>query len=355
MGRFGMIPGSPVVGCILGTAVGDALGLPYEGLGPHRGRRLFGPPDRFHLLAGRGMVSDDTEHACLVAQALVASAARPEHFARQLSLGLKGWFLAFPPGIGFATLRALVKLTAGVPPDRSGVWSAGNGPAMRSAVLGAAIDDLASLRDLVHRSTIMTHRDSRAESGAWAVALAAHHARNHSPIDPGVYLRDLRASLPESANTLLALIERALDSARKQPVTQFALSLGLERGVTGFIDDTVPVAICAWLRCPSDLMAALAEVIRCGGDTDSVGAIVGGIIGAGNGKQIIPPHFLQNLVEWPRTVTWMERLGEQLDRVMKSGHAETPLDVSYPAMAVRNLMFLVLVLAHGLRRALPPY
>src|SRR4029077_13818183 len=62
-----------IVGSILGTAVGDAIGLPYEGLSPRRARRAFGPPDRHRFLLGRGMVSDDTEHTCMVAQALMSS------------------------------------------------------------------------------------------------------------------------------------------------------------------------------------------------------------------------------------------------------------------------------------------
>ncbi|XZE56492.1 ADP-ribosylglycohydrolase family protein [Planctomycetaceae bacterium SH139] len=51
-----------IIGCILGTAAGDALGLPYEGLSPARGVPLLGPPYRYHFLFGRGMISSDTEH-----------------------------------------------------------------------------------------------------------------------------------------------------------------------------------------------------------------------------------------------------------------------------------------------------
>ncbi|HLV80345.1 MAG TPA: ADP-ribosylglycohydrolase family protein [Chthonomonadaceae bacterium] len=61
-----------VAGCLLGTAVGDAIGLSYEGLTPGRQRKLFPHVERYHLLFGRGMVSDDTEHTCMVAQALIA-------------------------------------------------------------------------------------------------------------------------------------------------------------------------------------------------------------------------------------------------------------------------------------------
>ncbi len=51
-----------IVGSLLGTAIGDSIGLPYEGLSRRRAKRLLGPPDRHRFLFGRGMVSDDTEH-----------------------------------------------------------------------------------------------------------------------------------------------------------------------------------------------------------------------------------------------------------------------------------------------------
>src|SRR5690242_17947246 len=46
-----------LTGCLTGTAVGDALGLPTEGLSPRRARRLFPDVDRYHFLFGRGMFS----------------------------------------------------------------------------------------------------------------------------------------------------------------------------------------------------------------------------------------------------------------------------------------------------------
>ena len=70
----------PISGCLLGTALGDALGLPYEGLSRRRALRLLGRPDRFRFNFGRGMVSDDTEHTCMVAQALISSGGSLEDF-----------------------------------------------------------------------------------------------------------------------------------------------------------------------------------------------------------------------------------------------------------------------------------
>jgi ADP-ribosylglycohydrolase len=128
-----------IAGVMLGTALGDTLGLPYEGLHPRRiARRLRRRAFAHSMVAGRGLVSDDTEHTCMVARALAVSGGDVEGFRRSLAGQLKWWFAMLPPGIGFATLRGAFKLLLGVSPDRSGVDSAGNGPAMRSALPSSA-------------------------------------------------------------------------------------------------------------------------------------------------------------------------------------------------------------------------
>ena len=112
---------SAIVGAILGTAIGDALGLPYENLSRRRGVRLLGEPERYRFFFGRGMVSDDTEHTCLVAQALLASGGDPDRYVRQLGWRLRWWLLSMPVGLGRATLLASLKLWCGFPPQRSGI------------------------------------------------------------------------------------------------------------------------------------------------------------------------------------------------------------------------------------------
>lgn len=340
--------------CLLGTAVGDALGLPYEGLSARRAARVLGPPDRFRLLFGRGMVSDDTEHACITSEALVVSAGDPDVFARELARRLRWWLLALPPGVGFATLRGILKTAIGIPPGRSGVYSAGNGPAMRAPLLGAAVDDTPRLRELVRRSTVITHTDPRAEWGALAVALAARHARLHDTPDGDAFLAEVQRELPAAAGELLQRIGLAVEHVRAGgSVPEFAARLGLERGVSGFVDHTVPVALCAWLRHPDDVTRVAVECVRCGGDTDSVAAIACGIAGAGRNAQ--PSELLARLAEWPRTTRWMAALGAQTERVMASRQPERPAGVPFVAALGRNLFLLAVVLAHALRRGLPPY
>ena len=143
-----------LVGCLWGTALGDALGLCREGLSARRGQRLYPNLDRFQLFAGRGLVSDDTEHAAFTAWALAGN-PHPAAFQRRLRRAFRRWLWCLPAGIGFATLRAGIKSSLGF--ANSGIYSAGNGPLMRTPVLAVAGPE--DLEPYLHISTCMTHTD----------------------------------------------------------------------------------------------------------------------------------------------------------------------------------------------------
>jgi ADP-ribosylglycohydrolase len=349
-----------VAGVLLGTAVGDALGLPYEGLSPRRARRLFGPPPLGHrFLLGRGMVSDDTEHAVLVARALLDAPADDGRFARALARGLRWWIAGIPAGVGLATLRASLKLWAGYSPARSGVWSAGNGPAMRSALLGACLgDDPDRLRAYVRASSRLTHTDPRAERGALLVALAASPRPTDRP-DASSFLAEARKSLPDADAELTGLLSRMEEClSRAATPADFAGSLGLGRGVTGYVYRTVPVSLYCWLRYPGDFRRAVEEVILLGGDADTTGAIAGAVAGASVGPAAIPQEWLDGVRDWPWSVAWLRELAERLARRFPAAGTSpdvAPPPYSRPGRLLRNALFAAVVLAHGFRRMAPPY
>ena len=87
-------------GCLIGAAVGDSLGLPYEGMSSSTGKKLFGIPDKHKLLFGLGMVSDDTEHLIIVLRAFRKAKGNLNLFSKRLALELKIWTLALPLGVG---------------------------------------------------------------------------------------------------------------------------------------------------------------------------------------------------------------------------------------------------------------
>jgi ADP-ribosylglycohydrolase len=347
-----------LVGCLLGTAVGDSLGLPREGLSRHRALRLFGPaPLEHRFLFGRGLVSDDAEHACMVAQALLEADGDRQVFARSLSRRFRGWLLGLPAGVGLATLKAIVKLWLGWPPESSGIHSAGNGPAMRAPLIGAyAAGDEDLVAELVKASTIITHTDPRAENGALLIGLAAQHGVLFGPVkDTPAFLAHLRGHIAdEGLRGNMDLMGECL--SRGATAQEFAGAIGLADGVSGFISHTVPVALVCWLRYPADFRQALEEVILLGGDTDTTGAIVGGLMGATLGTSAIPDEWLDRLIEWPRSTDWMRQLGERLAESL-SGEEEcaAPLPVFWPGLLPRNLLFTMTVMYHAFRRLFPPY
>lgn len=334
-------------GLLLGTAVGDSLGLPREGLSRQRAARLYPGTLRQRLFARRGMLSDDTEHACMTAQALLAARDDAQVFARALAWKLRWWLLALPPAIGLGTLRSLMRLWIGFSPTRSGVRSAGNGAVMRAPIIGAWFDDPDRIAPFVEASTSITHRDPRAYYGALAIAIAAHHAARDPEIVPAIVLDDIRRRIVDAE--LLASLDRVEHALTRQaePV-ELARELGLERGVTGYVHHTVPVCLHAWMRSPRGFRQAVGDVVMLGGDSDTTGAIVGALAGASGGEAGIPTEWLA-ITDFPRSLTWIRQLGARL------GHRSEPLRLWWPAVPVRNALFMAIVLGLGLRRLFPPY
>ena len=126
-----------LAGVLFGTAVGDTIGLPAEGMSRQRLKKIYRGKWRHRFIFHSGMISDDTEHTIFVSQCLLAHAKSPYRFGKRFSWCLRWWLLSLPAGVGFATLRAILKLWVGFSYRTSGVFSAGNGPAMRAAIIGA--------------------------------------------------------------------------------------------------------------------------------------------------------------------------------------------------------------------------
>jgi ADP-ribosyl-[dinitrogen reductase] hydrolase len=343
-----------LTGCLLGTAVGDAMGLACEGLSRRRQAKMFPSLDGYHFLFGKGMTSDDTEHTCMLAQSVIAHGADDAKMARNFAWRLRFWILGAPAGIGLATLRSILKLWLGFPARKSGVFSAGNGPAMRCALLGVYFaGDPAQMRAMVRAATRITHSDPKAEYGAFAVALAAQLAARGADITPADFLRALQQHIDDPE--FIALVKNAADSvARGESSAQFADSIGCGKGVSGYMYHTIPCALHVWLAHQNDYRAAITTMIRLGGDADTTATIVGAIVGARVGKTGIPAEWLRDLCEWPRTVSWIEQLAARL-AAGAAGQAVRPLWVNPLSLLARNGFFMIVVLLHGFRRLLPPY
>lgn len=341
-------------GLLLGSALGDSLGLPYEGLSRRRVRRWLGPRAlQQKFLFGRGLGSDDTDHQVFVAQSLLVS-RDPARFARALAWRLRLWLLSLPAGIGLATLRSCVRLWLGWSPAHSGVVSAGNGAAMRSALIGAVCSDQAELRlQLVKASTGVTHRDPQALAGATAVAEIAARLREGLVPDEFEGLQDLLSRLSDDPGWQAAITRLGLAVHSNETLDDYLQRFCGPEGVSGYVLQTVPVALLIWWRHRRNFRAAITAAVGCGGDTDTLAAIVGALCGLEVGLSGLPADWLSHYGDWPHSRDRLVALANAL-----AAPEELPaygLRHFHAGLYLRSPLFLLVVLTHGLRRLLPPW
>lgn len=326
---------------LLGTAVGDALGLPVEGMSARDIECRWGRVDRYLWLGGTGIVSDDTELTALVAQSLVRGRLEPHATVMAFRRALVGWVWRLPWGIGWGTLRAGIRATLGF--RRSGVGSAGNGAAMRAAIVGVALADDTAGREALGRALAMvTHVDPRAVEGALFVAEVAARAA-HACVRTGDVRRacvegalPLAPSLAPSVAEAVALFESNADVARA--ATQL--------GSSGFVVHTVGLATFLFLRHGDDSRDALVQTASAGGDTDSIAAIVGAWCGALGTP--LPEELVDGLRGGPFGPAHLRALAADL-----AGDSSRPASFAWPLAMAWNLALYPLVLGHAIVRLLP--
>ena len=337
-----------ILGSLIGTAVGDAIGLPMEGLSRVKAQRRCAGGLRHGLIFGRGMFSDDTEHTLMVANAMLRHPNDAAAFQRSLGWALRWWLLPLPAGVGLSTAKAILRLWMGFPANRAGVRSAGNGAAMRSGIVGAALaHDPEKRRAFTLAACRLTHTDPRAEESAVLVAEATVLAGAKAELS--VILEALRPLVTSNEmKSRWEQLERAL--VNQLSVLDYAEQIGCEGGVSGFAPNSVAVALFAWLRHRGNFAETLSAVISCGGDTDSVAAIAGGICGADVGMEGIPQSWIDGICDWPRSTRYIHSMAA----AFAEGSAAAPsLPLSCITVPLRNALFLAIVLMHGVRRLIP--
>jgi ADP-ribosylglycohydrolase len=247
-------PVDRIAGALTAYICGDALGVGWEGKPP-----AAIDHDRIEQLPARdgwvsGATSDDTALTLLVAEHLLGhrGPGTAEAFAATLAA-------TTVPGIGPSTRNAIATYrSTGQLPTTGG---ATNGAPMRALPLGwatafAAIDRRRRWTDELTRAT---HADPRAQHAARAVAAAASAAIDgHDP--------------------LAAALHEAPDIAELQAVSAGTWT-GPDAGISLDPFETVAAALhCAVTA--ADLRTGLVAAVALGGDTDTVAAITGGLLGA---------------------------------------------------------------------------
>jgi ADP-ribosylglycohydrolase len=273
------------LGALYGLAIGDALGMPAQSFSRRRivarwgELRGFepGPPDN-EISAGlaAGSVTDDTDQALIVARALVRGGGSVGQ--RELAEALMAWERRMVAKgsldlLGPSTRRALDRFAAG---DIEGAGRGGdtNGAAMRIAPVGIATRDRSLLLARVAQVSRLTHDTEVAIAGASAVAGA---------VSAGLDGADPLAAGLECAGVLAGRIEAAL-------------ALGLdELGTSVATEESVPAAFAVAAAYTADPWAACLAAANLGGDTDTIAAMTGAIVGATCGLERFPAEAVERV------------------------------------------------------------
>ncbi|MFE0540227.1 ADP-ribosylglycohydrolase family protein [Streptomyces sp. NPDC058891] len=276
------------IGAVLGSAVGDALGAPFE-FGPEGAfsASFPAPGDGAGMCGGGGWepgeATDDTQMAVLVGESLLEHGGLelPDVFAR-----FRRWAAAGPKDIGLATEAVL---TGGDPWDLAAALhfqtngrAAGNGALMRastSAVYFAPHGREATM-DAARRIAALTHGDRAAWEGT-----AIFHELIRVALTGGDPL--------EAVATTLGAVHPG-HRARYAQVLAPDWHPDLATEFNGAVWPCLGSAVWA-LRTTTSYEDAVRAAVDLGGDTDTVAAVTGGLAGAVHGPDAIPDRWTQPL------------------------------------------------------------
>ena len=294
--------------------MGDALGAPFEGLWS---RSI---PQQEELLSGfaefegypRGQYTDDTQLTIATLESIVQHRRiDPAEVARSIA---NLWRSQEVVGPGGACTAAADRFLSGIPWPECGaaIGQAGNGTAMRTAALGLFfLNAPAKLPETVAQISSITHRDPRSIAGGVAIAAAARELASKSGIEgQDLCLAVAQAMAPFHAEfaDLVARLPSVLHAKERAALEYIAWSGSSHREfdeviITPYVVPTVLASLWAVLAFPLSWSAAVAAAIRLGGDVDTLGAIVGGLMGARFGADAIPTHLAAGVLNSNRLRT----------------------------------------------------
>ena len=304
---------SRAYGALAGLALGDALGMPTQAMSPQQIQTVYGhvtglvDGDKSQPYApgmAAGSVTDDTEQALLIASLLLKGHGSGLNLdASEFSHALLAWEDSMIERgsldlLGPSTKAALERVRAGENPLRVGGEGTTNGAAMRVTPIGiaASTSDRQLFADAVWSSCQVTHATRQGFQSAALVAAAVSLGIDAGAADVTDLLWKAVAfvrSLPERGAwspepDVVAATHRALKLAA-QPSSSLEWLAG-QIGTAVASAQAIPMAFALLARDPSP--RALLQAANLGGDTDTIGAIAGAILGASLGVEVFDAYGL---------------------------------------------------------------
>lgn len=308
-------------GCLAGVAVGDAFGMPMAGWTPAEVKRRYGKVDTLiapapdHPLHGKlplGSITDDTQLTmAIVDMILVDGKVSSRGMADRIVKWVRENNLLETRILGPSTIRAVQMLMAGHDPSETGRAGTTNGGAMKISPIGI-INVARLMKKLVNdveETCMPTHYTCVAIAASSAVAAAVSEAlRVDSTVNSVVAASRRAAKLGEYHGAQLAYpsVEKRIAMAtrivRGKIPEKAAEALYDQIGADISSSDAIPTAIGLFIAGGGDPMKTITLTANMGGDTDTIGAMAGGIAGAYTGIDAFPKQILD-------TVETMNHLG----------------------------------------------
>lgn len=316
--------GERIRGCLLGGAVGDALGWPVEFLSLGEIRRRFGPAgirDFAPAPGGIGAITDDTQMTLFSAEGLLRARARAEDRG-VCSPAMVVWY---------SYLRWYVTQGGVVPAERTaavheaGSWlladerlhtrrapgntclgglatgrmgtleeplndSKGCGGVMRAAPAGMVPGDPFQLG---MELAVVTHGHPSGYLPAGALALMVALLLEGATLETAAEQAIIRVGEMLGHEETVAALEGALEAWRSARPVAAETVQSLGAGWTG--EEALGIALYCALAADGDFAAGVRLAVNHGGDSDSTGSIAGQLLGLTLGEGAIPAAWLDQL------------------------------------------------------------
>ena len=321
-----------IKGALLGTAVGDALGMPVEGLSHqnvrtyYKGIKAYRDDEKRQDLQA-GQWTDDTQFTFVLAQALAQSnrtSEVPQHAAEA--------YVALRPEArrwGPTTRRATERLARGVPWQEAGRPDGGKamqptvGAAMRAAPLGCWWAASRTSREeafaLIQSVFEITHMHPASVAAGVGQAFAIRAALRATPeLFSGEAFWGELVATTEWAEARLGGSSQDVSRRLRQltnHLDDFPLDLQDRCNGTGVLaDEAWPFAAAMFARDPELIEATLLSTINVGGDADTTGAMTGALLGALHGWSAFPDTWREGLEDVHRLEQEAEAFAKTLAR-----------------------------------------
>jgi poly(ADP-ribose) glycohydrolase ARH3 len=292
-------------GCLLGLAIGDALGGKFEAQSAEAIRARF-PTIQALIDYPQEEIwyTDDTQMAIGVAETL---AEHGQIFETHLCRAFTANYLP-SRGYGRGARAVLDAMEDGkdyrqVAEQYFPGGSYGNGAAMRVAPLGLVFRDKpADLWAQARLSALPTHVHPLGIEGAQLLARAVATASHMPAFDRTVFFADLLSACESDA------YRSKIQAAESFQTPEELVQLGNRIEAL----HSVPTAIASFALTPESFEDTIAHVILLGGDTDTLAAMAGALSGAYVGVSRLPPRLMNLLESSPKGRIYLGQLAEKL-------------------------------------------